>query len=192
MLKKLKAMWPVVTLVLILLFGAGISFAMDSGASKKEVAQQIAFHGAVTLFMVYVTAVLGLSETKSPYQSSKRSKRSPKQSKSSKNTKNTKPSAPRLPKEGPVTIHVRNLASDVFETHLREIFSKYGEVNSVRIIADKETGDSKGYGFIEMSKPSEAGKAIEEVNGTDLSGKAINVTVAKSRRPKNKNYTNKS
>ncbi|AQQ08807.1 splicing factor, CC1-like family [Sedimentisphaera cyanobacteriorum] len=191
MLKNLKAMWPVVTLVLIVLFGAGIAFAMESGASEKEVAHQIAFHGAVTLFMVYATAVLGLSEAKSSYQSSKYNKRS-KQTKTSKNTKKSKPSAPRLPKEGPVTIHVRNLASDVFETHLREIFSKYGEVNSVRIIADKETGDSKGYGFIEMSKPAEAGKAIEGVNGTDLSGKAINVTVAKSRRPKNKNYTKKS
>ncbi|MBU2036002.1 RNA-binding protein [Patescibacteria group bacterium] len=65
------------------------------------------------------------------------------------------------------------------EDELKEMFSKIGELESVSIITDKYTGNSKGFGFIEYKKDEDAPKAIETLNNTELGGRRINVAEAK-------------
>lgn len=74
-----------------------------------------------------------------------------------------------------MNIYVGNLPYNVVEEDLREIFEEYGEVASVKIISDKLTGRSKGFGFVEMDEDKEAKKAIEELNNAELSGRNIKV-----------------
>ena len=74
-----------------------------------------------------------------------------------------------------MNIYVGNLPYNVVEEDLREIFEEYGEVASVKIISDKLTGRSKGFGFVEMEEDQEARKAIEELNNAELSGRNIKV-----------------
>ena len=81
-----------------------------------------------------------------------------------------------------MNIYVGNLASEVTEEDLNNLFSKYGNVASVKIIKDMYSGTSKGFGFIELPGQSEALKAINELNSKDLKGKSIVVNEA---RPKN-------
>jgi cold-inducible RNA-binding protein len=76
-------------------------------------------------------------------------------------------------------LYVGNLAYDVSEDDLRETFGKAGEVESVKIITDRETGRSKGFGFIEMVSDEAAAKAIAELNGTALMDR--NITVSEAR-----------
>ncbi len=74
-----------------------------------------------------------------------------------------------------MNIYVGNLPYNVVEDDLREIFEEYGEVASVKIISDKLSGRSKGFGFVEMDDDQEAKKAIEELNNAELSGRNIKV-----------------
>ena len=78
-----------------------------------------------------------------------------------------------------MNIYVGNLPFDVSETALREVFEKFGEVKEVRLIMDKYSGKSKGFGFIEMSSKEEAEKAIEEMNGKEFMERVLNVNEAK-------------
>jgi RNA recognition motif-containing protein len=80
-----------------------------------------------------------------------------------------------------MNIYVGNLPYTVVEEDLREIFEEYGEVASVKIINDKLTGRSKGFGFVEMDDDDEAKKAIEELNNADLSGRNIKVNESRPR-----------
>ncbi|MFZ7127767.1 MAG: RNA recognition motif domain-containing protein [Desulfobacterales bacterium] len=80
-----------------------------------------------------------------------------------------------------MNIYVGNLAYGVTENELREAFSAYGEVSSVNIITDKMTGQSKGFGFVEMPDNSAADAAIEALNGKPLKGRSIKVNQAKPR-----------
>jgi RNA recognition motif-containing protein len=80
-----------------------------------------------------------------------------------------------------MNIYVGNLSYEVAEYDLKEIFEEYGKVNSVRIITDKLTGRSKGFGFVEMDDEKEAGKAIKELNGGDLVDRKLVVNVARER-----------
>lgn len=64
---------------------------------------------------------------------------------------------------------------------MREIFEEYGEVSTVKIIADKLTGRSKGFGFVEMDNSQEATKAIEELNNAELGGRNIKVNESRPR-----------
>jgi len=80
-----------------------------------------------------------------------------------------------------MNIYIGNLHYNVNEEELKEIFKKYGEVMSVIIITDKYTGRSKGFGFIEMLNDEEANKAIENLNGTEIHGRKINVNQARER-----------
>ncbi len=84
-----------------------------------------------------------------------------------------------------MNIYVGNLPYNVVEEDLREIFEEYGEVASVKIISDKLTGRSKGFGFVEMDEDQEAKKAIEELNNAELSGR--NIKVNESRPKSNDN-----
>lgn len=72
-----------------------------------------------------------------------------------------------------MNIFVGSLPFSIEEADLRDSFEVYGEVTSVKIITDKFTGRSKGFGFVEMSNDEEAEKAIEELNGATVSGRTI-------------------
>ena len=78
-----------------------------------------------------------------------------------------------------MNIYVGNLPYSVTEADLRETFARFGEVSSVNLITDKFSGDSKGFGFIEMDNNSQADAAIKGLNETDLKGRAIKVNQAK-------------
>jgi RNA recognition motif-containing protein len=80
-----------------------------------------------------------------------------------------------------VNIYVGNLSRDVSEAELREAFQAFGEVSSASIIKDKFTGESRGFGFVEMPNKSEADAAISGMNGKDLKGRAISVNEARPR-----------
>lgn len=80
-----------------------------------------------------------------------------------------------------MNIYVGNLSSDVTDDQLKEAFSAYGEVKSVAIIKDKLTGEPRGFGFIEMPSKEQATTAIQELNGKEIGGKALNVNEARER-----------
>ena len=80
-----------------------------------------------------------------------------------------------------MNIYVGNLSFDMTEDDLREAFKAYGEVSSTNIIKDKYSGQSKGFGFVEMSNDQNALAAIEGLNDTELKGRKISVNKAKPR-----------
>ncbi len=80
-----------------------------------------------------------------------------------------------------MNIYVGNIAYEMSEDDLRNAFSTYGEVESVRIITDRFTGRSKGFGFVEMTDAENAQKAIDEMNGRELNGRALRVNEARPR-----------
>jgi uncharacterized membrane protein YgcG len=84
-------------------------------------------------------------------------------------------------KENKMNIYVGNLADDVNDQDLREVFEAFGQVESVNIIKDKFSGESKGFGFIEMPSKDEAQAAIKDADSTDLKGKTITVNEARPR-----------
>jgi RNA recognition motif-containing protein len=75
-------------------------------------------------------------------------------------------------------IYVGNLSYNTTEDRLRTLFQAYGDVASAKIITDRDTGSSKGFGFVEMSSDGEANAAIDGTNGTDLDGRQIKVNEA--------------
>jgi RNA recognition motif-containing protein len=85
-----------------------------------------------------------------------------------------------------MNIYVGNLQYGVTEDELKELFEEFGEVMSVKIITDKYSGRSKGYGFVEMSNNNEAKKAIENLNEKDLRGRNIRVNQAREREENSK------
>ncbi len=80
-----------------------------------------------------------------------------------------------------MNIFVGNLSYNVTGADLRESFSRFGEVSQVNLITDKFTGESKGFGFVEMASNSQADAAIKGLNGTDLHGRNITVNQARPR-----------
>ena len=80
-----------------------------------------------------------------------------------------------------MNIYVGNLPYSVTDADLRETFSRFGDVSQVNLIADKFTGESKGFGFVEMDTNSQADAAIKGLNGTDMKGRNITVNQAKPR-----------
>jgi len=80
-----------------------------------------------------------------------------------------------------MNIYVGNLAYSVTEDDLREAFAAYGEISSVSLITDKFSGQSKGFGFVEMPNNSEADAAIKALNETSLKGRNMKVNQAKPR-----------
>lgn len=80
-----------------------------------------------------------------------------------------------------MNIYVGNLPRTVNENDLRETFQAYGEVATTSIIKDKFSGDSRGFGFVEMPNKGEAEKAISMLNGKDLKGRTATVNEAKPR-----------
>lgn len=76
-------------------------------------------------------------------------------------------------------LYVGGLPYSVTGDRLQEMFSEYGTVESASVISDKFTGQSRGFGFVEMSSSSEAQKAIETLNGTQFEGRSLTVNEAK-------------
>ncbi len=76
-------------------------------------------------------------------------------------------------------LYVGNLPYSADQETLQDTFSQYGTVDSVNVIMDRATGQSKGFAFVEMSSDSEAQKAIQELNGTDCDGRPMTVNEAK-------------
>jgi RNA recognition motif-containing protein len=76
-------------------------------------------------------------------------------------------------------LYLGNLAFSVTEDHLSEKLSEFGTVESVKIISDRDTGQSKGFGFAEMSSDSEAHAVIDALNGKDFNGRPLVVNVAR-------------
>jgi RNA recognition motif-containing protein len=92
-----------------------------------------------------------------------------------------------------MNIYVSNLSFAVQDEDLREFFAEYGEVSSAKVIKDKYTNRSKGFGFVEMPDDAAAQKAISELDGGVVEGRAIKVMVAKPKeeRPSNRpSYSN--
>jgi len=79
-------------------------------------------------------------------------------------------------------IYVGNLAFSTDSDELRNLFAAYGEVSSAQVIMDRDTGRSRGFGFVEMSSSDEAAKAISEINGSTVDGRQLKVNEARERR----------
>jgi len=80
-----------------------------------------------------------------------------------------------------MNIYVGNLRYNMSEDALKEIFEEYGQVASVKIIRDRFSGESKGFGFVEMASDDDAKKAIAELNGKEVDGRALRVNEARPR-----------
>ncbi len=78
-------------------------------------------------------------------------------------------------------IYVGNLSFDVSDAQLQEAFGAHGTVNKANVVTDRETGRSRGFGFVEMANDDEGKAAIEALNGSELGGRTITVNVAKPR-----------
>src|SRR3982751_4282836 len=83
--------------------------------------------------------------------------------------------------------YVSNLSFNVQDEDLREYFEEYGEVSSAKVITDKFTNRSRGFGFVEMPDDAAAEKAIKELNGAVVEGRSISVTVARPREERSNN-----
>ena len=80
-----------------------------------------------------------------------------------------------------MNIYVGNLSFQTTDDDLRQLFEAHGEVSSINIIRDKFSGDSRGFGFVEMPTDDEAQAAIAGLNGTDMGGRSLNVNQARPR-----------
>ncbi|MBI3592442.1 MAG: RNA-binding protein [Nitrospirae bacterium] len=83
-------------------------------------------------------------------------------------------------------VYVGNISFKATQDDVRELFSKIGEVESVNLITDAHTGQSKGFGFVEMASEEDAKKAIEALNGTALMERTLSVAEAKPQQPREK------
>ena len=80
-----------------------------------------------------------------------------------------------------MNIYVGNLSSDCTDADLRGAFEAFGEVASAAVIRDKFSGESRGFGFVEMADKAQAEKAIQELNGSELQERTLNVNEARPR-----------
>ena len=89
-----------------------------------------------------------------------------------------------------MNIYAGNLHFEMSEDDLKALFEEYGEVSSVKIITDRETGRNKGFGFVEMSEQEDGKKAIQELDGTSVKDRNIKVNEARPRkeRPRRKSW----
>jgi len=78
-------------------------------------------------------------------------------------------------------LYVGNLSFHTTEDQLRELFAPYGQADSVSLVTDRDTGQSRGFGFVEMADDGAAQRAIDELNGRELDGRALTVNEARPR-----------
>ena len=89
-----------------------------------------------------------------------------------------------------MNIYVGNLSYEITDDEVKDLFSPHGEISSVSIIKDKQSGQSKGFGFVEMPNQAEAEEAIKALNESEVKGRNIKVNQArpKEERPKRRAY----
>ncbi|MCE3008524.1 MAG: RNA-binding protein [Bacteroidetes bacterium] len=80
-----------------------------------------------------------------------------------------------------MNIYVGNLSHKASEDEVRDLFSAFGQVSSVKIILDRETRQSRGFAFVEMNNESEANSAMEQLNGTEFLGRELRINEARPR-----------
>ncbi|CAL1517964.1 RNA-binding protein [Chitinophaga sp. MM2321] len=90
-----------------------------------------------------------------------------------------------------MNLYISNLSSYTTEEDLRNLFSKFGAIDSVKIIVDKFTNQSRGFGFIEMPSDAEANEAIQGLNNTEVQGRSLGVAVARPKENNNNNRNNR-
>lgn len=78
-------------------------------------------------------------------------------------------------------LFVGSLSFEITDLDLEDLFKQYGEVLSAKVIMDRDSGRSRGFGFVEMSSEGSAQSAIDAINGTEVKGRAVNVSIAKER-----------
>ena len=87
-----------------------------------------------------------------------------------------------------MNMYVSNLSFHTTDEDLNTLFSQFGSVSSAKVINDRETGRSRGFGFVEMASDDEAKKAIAGLNNKEVEGRAMSVSVAKPKRADNKRW----
>ena len=80
-----------------------------------------------------------------------------------------------------MNIYVSNLSFNTSDTELNELFSQFGTVTSAKVITDRETGRSRGFGFVEMSSDTEGDEAMKSLNNKEVEGRAMSVSIAKEK-----------
>jgi len=86
-----------------------------------------------------------------------------------------------------MNMYVSNLSFHTADDDLRKLFEQFGNVSSVKIITDRETGRSRGFAFVEMDSDAEAKEAIKGLNNKDVEGRALSVSVAREKAPRSDN-----
>ncbi|HPN59760.1 MAG TPA: RNA-binding protein [Chitinophagaceae bacterium] len=86
-----------------------------------------------------------------------------------------------------MNLYVSNLSFHTADNELRTLFEQYGAVSSAKVIMDRESGRSRGFGFVEMSSDNEANEAIKNLHQKEIEGRAMSVTVAREKAPRTEN-----
>ena len=86
-----------------------------------------------------------------------------------------------------MNMYVSNLSFHTSDNELRELFEKYGAVSSAKVIMDRETGRSRGFGFVEMDITEEANDAMKNLHQKEVEGRAMAVSVAREKAPRSEN-----
>lgn len=84
-----------------------------------------------------------------------------------------------------MNMYVSNLSFNTSDEKLKQLFEKFGAVSSAKVITDRETGRSRGFGFVEMANDTEANAAMSGLNNTEVEGRAMSVSVAREKQPRN-------
>ena len=87
-----------------------------------------------------------------------------------------------------MNMYVSNLSFHTTDDNLRQLFEGYGTISSAKVITDRETGRSRGFGFVEMADEKEAKAAIAGLNNKEVEGRAMSVTVAREKKADNKRW----
>jgi RNA recognition motif-containing protein len=87
-----------------------------------------------------------------------------------------------------MNMYVSNLSFHTTEENLRQLFEKFGTVSSAKVITDRESGRSRGFGFVEMATDAEANEAIQALHNKEIEGRAMSVSVAKPKKADNKRW----
>lgn len=86
-----------------------------------------------------------------------------------------------------MNMYVSNLSFHTSDEDLKKLFEEFGAVSSAKVITDRETGRSRGFGFVEMNSNDDAQKAIKGLNGKDIEGRSMSVSEARERAPRQDN-----
>lgn len=86
-----------------------------------------------------------------------------------------------------MNMYVSNLSFHTTDADLKKLFGQFGEVSSAKIITDRESGRSRGFGFVEMPSDTDAGRAMKDLDNKEIEGRAMSVTVAREKAPRSDN-----